>query len=115
MALMACAIACAPARSGPATSSSRDSPAAGSVVPAPEASGRSADASPAASAAQPVIAASAPSPAGGFAAPVAQLFGPLAQTTLDVPPWIRSEPFTRPRALNLPAGFRARVFAAGLA
>jgi glucose/arabinose dehydrogenase len=54
---------------------------------------------------------------GGSAAALAppRSFGPLAATPLEVPPTVRAEAFRQPRTLNLPEGFRAQLFAAGLA
>jgi glucose/arabinose dehydrogenase len=69
----------------------------------------------------PPIAAGAPrdtAPAGGGSAAALappRSFGPLAATPLEVPATVRAEAFRQPRTLNLPQGFRAQVFAAGLA
>src|SRR4051812_4161699 len=49
------------------------------------------------------------------AAAVAQELGPLVATPLDVPARLRAEAFRQPHTLNLPRGFRAQLFAAGLA
>lgn len=57
------------------------------------------------------------SPSTGPASPVAEepaALGVLTPVTLDVAPQFRNGPLAEPRTLNLPAGFTASVFAAGL-
>jgi glucose/arabinose dehydrogenase len=49
------------------------------------------------------------------AAAVAQELGPLVATPLDVPARLRVDAFRQPHTLNLPQGWRAQLFAAGLA
>jgi glucose/arabinose dehydrogenase len=48
-------------------------------------------------------------------AAVAREFGPLVATPLEVPARLRADAFRQPRTLNLPRGFRAQLFVAGLA
>jgi glucose/arabinose dehydrogenase len=51
---------------------------------------------------------------GAAAAPPPQPFGGLVATSLEIPAGTRAAPFDQPRRLNLPPGFRAQLFAAGL-
>ncbi len=62
-------------------------------------------------------AAAGPSNAAHAAASAAaspQAFGALVPTSLEIPPGTHAAPFDQPRNLNLPAGFRAQLFASGL-
>jgi glucose/arabinose dehydrogenase len=105
--------ACAPAATRPIASGAP--PAAEQPITSPAAE------SPGVAAAAPVppapAAALAPSnPAGqpsGSAAPP-QSFGPLVSTPLEGTGGGHAAPFDQPRSLNLPAGFRAQLFASGL-
>ena len=54
----------------------------------------------------------APPPPAGALLP--QSLGPLQPTPLEIPPGSQAAPFDQSRTLNLPAGFRAQVFASGL-
>jgi glucose/arabinose dehydrogenase len=71
-------------------------------------------AAPAGSAAAAVAPAPGAAASSAAAAPQPRSFGALVPTPLEVPAGPQAAPFDQPRTLNLPAGFRAQLFASGL-
>jgi glucose/arabinose dehydrogenase len=120
--LGACASASArsPSSAAPAAAAASSPDRAASAPPAqpdavPPANAAPASASPAqAAAGAPARPPSAGNTASAPAAPAAQSFGALVPISLEVPAGHQVAPFDQPRTLNLPAGFRAQLFAAGL-
>ena len=78
--------------------------------------GAAAAAPPARTAPPAAVAPAASQPNGATAAGgglLPQSLGPLQPTPLEIPPGSQAAPFDQSRTLNLPAGFRAQVFASG--
>ncbi len=101
--LLLLVVGCAPASAAPGLARQPAEPPASASGPPP-------------GAAAPTDSPAAVARAGeAGAAAAAGSFGPLVATPLEVAPSVRAEAFRQSRTLNLPRGFRAQVFAAGLA